>query len=81
MFSQLNRDGELGIRFSKEVQEEKYIKKLGTRHFKSCGAIMKGYVLMLENIWGNLDLPVGYLNKSYDYVMPLEQKKYYKMRE
>ncbi len=31
MFSLLNKDGELGIRFSKEVQS-KYIRKPGTRH-------------------------------------------------
>ena len=32
MFSFINKDGEFGIRFSKEVQE-KYIKELGTGYF------------------------------------------------
>lgn len=73
MFSQLNKNGELGIRFSKEVQE-KYIKELGTDYFKSYGAIMKGYVLMPEDLWENLDLLAKYLNESYDYVMSLEPK-------
>lgn len=73
MFSQLNKEGELGIRFSKEVQE-KYIKELGTGYFKSYGAIMKGYVLMPEEFWRNLDLLANYLNESYEYVMSLEPK-------
>ena len=73
MFSQLNKEGELGIRFSKEVQE-KYIKERGTGYFKSYGAIMKGYVLMPEEFWRNLDLLANYLNESYEYVMSLEPK-------
>ena len=73
MFSQLNKDGELGIRFSKEVQE-KYIKELDTDYFKSYGATMRGYVLMPENMWADLDLLANYLNESYDYVMTLEPK-------
>ncbi len=73
MFSQLNKDGELGIRFSKEVQE-KYMKLLGTGPFKSYGAIMKGYVRIPESMWDNLDLLANYLNESYDYVMSIEAK-------
>jgi len=73
MFSQLNKEGELGIRFSEEVQE-KYIKKFGTGFFKSYGAIMKGYVLIPENSWNNLKELAGYLNESYDHVMTLDPK-------
>ncbi len=73
MFSQLNKDEELGIRFSKEVQE-KHIRELDTDYFKSYGATMKGYVLMPESLWDNLDELAGYLNEGYDYVMTLEPK-------
>ena len=73
MFSQLNKDGELGIRFSKEVQE-KYIKKLKTTYYKSYGAVMNGYVLMPESMWDDLNTLAKYLNESYDYVMSLEPK-------
>ena len=73
MFSQLNKKGELGIRFSKEVQE-KYIKELGTDYFKSYGATMRGYVLMPDSLWNDLNLLANYLNESYDYVMSLEPK-------
>jgi len=73
MFSQLNKDGELGIRFSKKALE-KYIKELGTDNFKSYGATMKGYVLIPERMWNDLDVLANYLNEGYDYVMSLEPK-------
>ncbi len=70
MFSQINKAGQLGIRFSKEVQG-KYIQELGTDYFKSYGATMRGYVLMPEHLWDDLDTLVKYLNEAYDYVMSL----------
>ena len=73
MFSQLNKNGDLGIRFSKEVQK-KYIEELGTGNYISYGAVMKGYVLMPESIWEDLDQLTAYLNEGYDYVMTLESK-------
>lgn len=73
MFSLLNKDGELGIRFSKEVQE-KYIQEFGTTIFKSHGAIMRGYVLIPDFLFEDLDKSSEYLNESYDYVMSLEPK-------
>ena len=73
MFSLLNKDGELGIRFSKEVQE-KYIKDFNTTIFKSYGAVMQGYVLIPDHMLEDLDKLSVYLNESYDYVMTLEPK-------
>ncbi|MCO6512673.1 MAG: hypothetical protein J5I65_17965 [Aridibacter famidurans] len=73
MFSQLNKDAELGIRFSKEVQE-RYIEELDTDYFKSYGATMKGYVLMPESIWQEPDKLAELLNESYDYIMSLDPK-------
>ena len=73
MFSILNKDGQLGIRFSKEVQE-KYIKEFDTTLFKSYGAVMKGYVLIPDHMLEDLDKLAEYLNESYDYVMSLEPK-------
>jgi hypothetical protein len=73
MFSQLNKDGELGIRFSKEIQE-KYIKELKTTYFKSYGAVMRGYILIPESMWDDLDTLAKYLNESYDYIMSLDPK-------
>ncbi len=73
MFSQLNKAGELGIRFSKELQE-RYIQELGTGYFKSYGATMRGYVRMPEEMWNDLDQLAEYLNEGYDYVMSLDPK-------
>jgi hypothetical protein len=73
MFSLINKEGELGIRFSKEVQE-KYIEDLSTTIFKSHGATMRGYVLMPEEICSDIDQLALYLNEGYDYVMSLEPK-------
>lgn len=73
MFSLLNKAGELGIRFSKEVQE-KYIKELDTTIYKSYGAVMKGYILIPDRMLEDLDSLARYLDESYDYVMTLEPK-------
>lgn len=73
MFSLFNKAGEIGIRFSKEVQE-KYMKEIPTTIYKSYGAIMKGYILIPEAMLKDLDGVAKYLNESYDYVMTLEPK-------
>lgn len=73
MFSLLNKEGELGFRFSKQVQE-KHIQEWGTTYFKSHGATMKGYVLIPDHMLEDLDKLSEYLNESYDYVMTLPPK-------
>ncbi|QUI25305.1 hypothetical protein HZI73_24720 [Vallitalea pronyensis] len=73
MFSQLNKDGEIGMRFSKETQM-RYMKELETSYFKSYGAVMKGYIVIPEAMLTDLDKLVDYLNESYDYVIGLEPK-------
>jgi len=73
MFSFLNKDAEFGIRFSKEVQE-KYMEELNTTVFKSHGSIMKGYILIPESMFEDLDNLAVYLNESFDYVMSLKPK-------
>ena len=73
MFSILNKAGEIGIRFSKEIQK-KYIKEFNSTIFKSYNSIMHGYVLIPENMLEDLDNVARYLDESYDYVMSLEPK-------
>ena len=73
MFSALNKAGEIGIRFSMEVQE-KYMHEFDTTIYKSYGAVMKGYILIPEKMLNDLDKLSNYLNESYDYVMSLEAK-------
>lgn len=73
MFSLLNKEGQIGIRFSKEIQE-RYLKELNTTRYKSYGAVMKGYILIPEQLLTDLDTLATYLDQSYDYVMSLEPK-------
>jgi len=73
MFSLYNKAKEIGIRFSKQRQEE-LMKELDTTLYKSYGAVMKGYILIPEHLWSNHVLIAEYLNESYDYVMSLEPK-------
>ncbi len=73
MFGLLNKAGEIGFRYSKEVQE-KYIKEFNSDYYKSHGATMKGYVLIPEEMLTDLDKLANYLNESYDYVMSLDPK-------
>ena len=73
IFTLFNKAGEIGIRFSKEVQE-KYITQFNTTIYKSYGAVMRGYILIPESMYSNTDLIVALLNESYDYVMSLDPK-------
>ena len=73
MFSLFNKAGELGIRFSKEVQK-KYMEELNTTIYKSYGAVMQRYILIPDRMFEDLDALANYLNESYDYVMTLEPK-------
>ncbi len=73
MFSLLNKEGEIGIRFSKDVQK-KYIEEFSTTIYKSHNAIIHGYVLIPDQMLDDLDRVAGYLDESYDHVMSLPPK-------
>lgn len=73
MFSLLNKAGELGIRFSKEVQKE-YLDSMPTTIFQSYGATMRGYILIPDDVLKDEKRMIDLLNESYDYVMSLEPK-------
>ena len=73
MFSLFNKAGEIGIRFSKEVQK-KYMEYYDTGLYKSYNSIMHGYILITEEMLKDQENVVQLLNESYDYVMSLEPK-------
>lgn len=73
MFSILNKDGEIGIRLGKESGET-FMKKYQTTRFKSHGAYMRGYVLIPEDLYGNLDILSKTLQEAFEFVMSLEPK-------
>ena len=57
MFSQLNKNGEIGIRLSKEAGQQ-FMKEHKTTVFKSYGAVMKGYVLVPDHLSGRSGLTI-----------------------
>ncbi len=73
MFSFFNKDNEIGIRFSKEIQKE-YMEKYDTIIYKSNNAVMRGYILISNEMMEDLNNVVKLLNESFDYVMSLEPK-------
>jgi hypothetical protein len=73
MFSYLNKDAQLGFRFSKAVQE-KYFEQFETTYYKSHNSVMKGYILIPENLHADIETLVSLLNESYDYAMSLDPK-------
>lgn len=73
MFSLLNKAGEIGIRFSKEVQR-KYMETYASTIYKSYNSVMHGYILITEEMLTDLNNVAKLLDESYDYVMSLEPK-------
>ena len=72
MFSCMNRDGEVGIRLSKEDQAT-FLEKFDAKLFISYGATMRGYVTVPVSLLESEEFQV-YLDKSYDYVSSLKPK-------
>ena len=73
MFSLLNKEGDFGIRFSKEVQE-KYFQEFNTSYLMSHGAKMNGYVMIPDAMFHNKQKLIDLLNEGYDFVMTLPPK-------
>ena len=73
MFSLFNKAGEIGIRFSKEVQK-KYLEEHNTTIYKSHNSVMRGYILITSEMLDDLSNVAKLLDESYDYVMSLEPK-------
>jgi hypothetical protein len=73
MFSLLNKDGEFGIRLSKEEQEE-FKSKFESGPFKSHGATMRDYVLVPTDLQLNPKKLAPWLKKSHAFVCSLPPK-------
>ena len=73
MFSLLNKDGELGIRFGKN-KHEAYMASMPTSQFRSHGANMRGYIVIPQSMLEDEERVISLLNESYDYVMTLDPK-------
>ena len=73
MFSQLNKDLEIGIRLSKADTEE-FDKEFGARPFMSYGAKMREYVLLPEELLSQVEMLSVLLKKGFDHVNSLPPK-------
>ncbi len=73
MFTLLNKDGEIGFRLSKE-SGERFMEEHNTTRFKSHGAFMRGYVLIPERLYDDMELLSQLLQESHEYVLSLPPK-------
>lgn len=75
MFSLLNKDGQLGIRLSKEDTQTFLEHFPGNNEFRSHGARMREYVLIPESLLNSdKKLVTSYLKRGLNYVNTLTPK-------
>lgn len=73
MFSQLNKDHEIGIRLSKADTEE-FDMKFGAKPFMSYQARMREYVLIPKALLSQVEVLSVLLGKGFEYVNSLPPK-------
>lgn len=73
MFSFINKDGDLGIRLSKESCAA-FKEKFNATEFRSHGAVMKDYVQIPESMLTDSDSLLKLLEEAYKNVMSLPPK-------
>jgi len=73
MFSLLNKDGELGVRLSKEAGE-RFMEEHGATRFKSHGAFMRGYVRIPDAMLNDDAKIAELLREGHAFVLTLEPK-------
>ena len=73
MFSLLNKDGELGIRLSKESQKA-FKERYNATEFRSHGAVMRDYVKIPTSLYDDMNVLAKYMDESYEFVMSLPPK-------
>ncbi|MHA2027134.1 MAG: TfoX/Sxy family protein [Candidatus Thorarchaeota archaeon] len=74
MFSLLSKDGQLGLRLSKE-EREAFVKRYNSKPFVQYGATMKEYVTVPDSLLEKTDELKKYLELSFEYVKTLKPKK------
>ncbi len=55
--------------------EQKFIENHQIMIYKSHGAVIKGYVLIPERLYENMDLLAACLEENYQHIMSLPSKK------
>lgn len=67
MFSQINKDDQLGIRLPKPRQEQ-LLAEFGAGPFKSYGATMRDYVCLTPDMLAQADLVTALLDEGFAFV-------------
>jgi len=73
MFTQLTKQGQVGLRLGKE-EREAFLKKYNANLLTSYGAVMKEYVEVPHALLENTEELQPYLAMSYAYVQTLKPK-------
>lgn len=73
MFSFLSKQGEMGLRLSKEDLKG-FIEEFSTKQMEQHGRVMKEYVLVPETLLTDTELMTVYLKKSIAYTSSLKPK-------
>ncbi|MEM7108816.1 MAG: hypothetical protein AAF519_11370 [Bacteroidota bacterium] len=73
MYSQTNKDGQLGLRLSKE-DGKAFIEKHNSGPFRSYGALMRGYLVVPEAVLEDHAELDKYFKKSIAYIKTLKPK-------
>ena len=73
MFSFLDKEGKLSIRLSKEEQEL-FLKKYNAELSIQYGSVMRGYVVVPDDMMDKFKTLSKYFGMSYDFVSSLKPK-------
>ena len=73
MFSFLDKEGYISIRFSK-TDLEKFKKEYRAKPSIQYGSVMRGYALVPKKLYKDIPLLSKFLKRSYKYVSSLEPK-------
>lgn len=73
MFSFLDRDGTMAIRLPKELIEE-YGQNHSTEPVVQYGSVMRGYVAVDDELFGDVSALTGWFDRSYEWVGTLDPK-------
>ena len=73
MYSTLNKEGQLGIRLPKEIQQ-KFHDTYGDSTYRSYGAVMRDYALIPDELLQDEAQLAEYLKQGLDFVNGLPPK-------
>lgn len=73
MFSQLNKEGEVGVRLPK-ARGKQFMEDFNTTSFLSYGAVMRDYVLIPDEMLQDTQAMMALMKEAFDHVMSLPPK-------